>query len=323
MYERLKNDFRLSIMTLMATCATLGITPFALWRFVRGDWLVGFADSIIVTLIVGSVVYAWRTGNTRGPGLVIGITNCVGGTTVALVVGDATLFWLFPAFITCFFLTSAAVAVLLTLGSLTTLALFGDAYTDTQQMLTFSTTALVVSACAYVFARRNESQRAQLETLASMDPLTGVRNRRSLDEAVTAIMGEEHSDMSTGLVLIDLDHFKRVNDLHGHSTGDMVLRDFVGLLKSNIRRTDQLFRFGGEEFVLMLPDVNEERLRAALEHLLGVVRNSLEGPAGKITASFGAAILRPGESEKTWFNRADEALYAAKAQGRDRIVIAE
>lgn len=323
MYARLKNDFRLSIMTLMAACATLGISPFAVWRFVKGDWLIGIADTLIIILILGSVVYAWRTGNTRYPGLVIAMTNCVGGTVVALTAGHVTLFWMYPAFITCFFLTAPRVAVALTLGSLFTLSIASGVFVDTQQMLTFTTTSLVVSACAYVFARRNEAQRKQLEKLAAIDPLTGIKNRRSLDEMLATIMGKERPKTGIGLVLVDLDHFKRINDAHGHSAGDLVLQDFVGLVKRNIRRTDQLFRFGGEEFVLMLPEVDRTRLHAALEHLLQVVRDSLEGPAGKITASFGAAILRPDESAKQWFNRADEALYAAKAQGRNRIVIAD
>ena len=183
---------------------------------------------------------------------------------------------------------------------------------------------VVVSACAYVFAHRNHSQRRRLEQLATIDPLTGVKNRRSMDEELdVAAANAERSGLPYALVLLDIDHFKKINDEYGHGVGDDVLTELVALLESNTRRSDQLFRYGGEEFVLLLPGVDGANLRAVMNNLQQVLRKYMKHPGGQVTASFGVALLGHGESVESWLARADNALYTAKETGRDRIVYAE
>jgi len=121
-----------------------------------------------------------------------------------------------------------------------------------------------------------------------------------------------------GLGVPDLDHFKDVNDQYGHAAGDAAIADLASILRFEMRRNDQVFRFGGEEFVALLELDGTDNLEAATERLRKAVRSSLRGPGGRITISLGAAMLR--EQEKTWhdwFSRADAALYRAKSAGRD------
>jgi diguanylate cyclase (GGDEF)-like protein len=120
---------------------------------------------------------------------------------------------------------------------------------------------------------------------------------------------------------MDLDHFKQVNDRFGHHVGDQVLVAFAELIKRSSRKEDRLFRFGGEEFLLLLRDTEVNGLHTAAEHLLNRVAENLESPAGKVTVSIGGAMLRSGEHWESWLQRADECLYQAKSAGRNRVVI--
>ena len=324
MYSRLRSNFRLSIITLLGASAVLGITPFALYRFWQGTILAGLIDLSILVSICGAVVYAWRTSDTYRSGFFLAIVACGGGVAVATVQGEVGLFWLYPSLITSFFLTVAPVAVLINLAAVMALIIHGAAFSSQEQMWSFGTTAVVVSCCAYVFALRNENQRARLEQLATLDPLTGIKNRRSMDRELTAaVASHRRNGLSYALTLLDLDHFKRINDQFGHSVGDEVLVEFVSLLERHTRKSDQLFRYGGEEFVLLLPGVDESGLQAVMNHLQHSLRRSLKSPAGPVTASIGIALLREGDDAASWLARADEALYQAKAAGRARIIYAE
>lgn len=323
MLYRLRNDFQLSVISLLGVFAILGITPFALWRFVIGDTLIGTIDTAILLGIIGAVAYAWRTGRNDHAGLFLAAVPCtMGGIAVATLVGEAGLFWLYPALICSYFMTRPWIATALALTALVFLTIEGSAFHSPTQQWSFVTTVAVVSICAYVFARRNEDQRVTLQRLALIDPLTGTRNRRAMDAALEQALGDH--DRQTGdyaLVLVDLDHFKAVNDQHGHTVGDRILVEFSSMLTENTRRSDQVFRFGGEEFVLLLSGVTEQTLTAAVDHLQQATRRSLKSPSGNVTASFGVTLLHPSDSPQSVLERADRALYQAKAQGRDRIVI--
>ncbi|WP_166268802.1 GGDEF domain-containing protein [Marinobacter caseinilyticus] len=323
MFYRLRNNFRLSIITMLGVSAILGITPFAVYRFAEGNTLAGVVDSIIMLSISAFMVYAWVTGDTRRSGFCMALIACSGGAAVAFVLDTIGLFWLYPCFVTSFFLTSPRVAVFINFGTLLVLMYFGIGFESAEYMLSFATTAVVVSACAYIFALRNETQRRRLEQLATLDPLTGVKNRRAMEEELKAAAATyNRNGLSYALAILDLDHFKRINDEFGHAVGDEVLIDCVNLIAHNTRQADQLFRFGGEEFVLLLPGVDDEGMRSVMDNLHATLRRSLKSPAGPVTASYGLALLRPGENADRWLERADEALYLAKDSGRDQIKVA-
>jgi diguanylate cyclase (GGDEF)-like protein len=322
MLSRLRTDFRLSIITLLGACAVLGITPFAFYRFYTGDLMAGIVDCLILAGIVLTVAYAWATGKTDRSGLCLAVVACSGATIVATMQGDVGIFWMFPALVGSFFLTTPRVAVTVSSLALLVLVAHNVAFDSPQQMWSFVITSIVVSACAYIFALRNESQRMQLEQLATFDPLTGVGNRRAMDEALQlAVATASRTRSSYGLVILDLDHFKRINDTHGHSVGDKVLVHCAHLVQQNIRQTDRLFRFGGEEFVVLLTGTRHEGLQSVALGLRRKLALELKGPDGAVTASFGAALLRDGEDWESWLARADAALYRAKDAGRDCIVV--
>jgi diguanylate cyclase (GGDEF)-like protein len=163
----------------------------------------------------------------------------------------------------------------------------------------------------------------RIEELAELDELTGAFNRRCimrmLDEEIARA---PRNGSACSIALIDLDHFKHVNDSFGHPTGDEVLRTFAITMFANIRGADHFGRYGGEEFLLVLPDMPIDGAARALDRLRAIVADldwSAFSPGMRVTLSAGVATLRPDETADSFLARADRALYAAKAQGRNRI----
>ncbi len=162
---------------------------------------------------------------------------------------------------------------------------------------------------------------AEVERLVVTDELTGLPNRRSIMEALAWSTALAERDVTPFCIaLIDLDHFKQVNDSLGHAAGDAVLQRFALIAGGTIREIDLLGRWGGEEFLLILPGVSPTTAQAVLQRLQAAVRDSiLEGHP--VTCSAGVAGFRRGESSATLLARADERMYAAKHAGRDQVVL--
>ncbi|MBF0285007.1 MAG: GGDEF domain-containing protein [Magnetococcales bacterium] len=166
-----------------------------------------------------------------------------------------------------------------------------------------------------------------LEQDKGRDPLTRVFNRRFLDTVASheiSISMKHHIPFA--LLLCDIDHFKRINDQHGHDAGDAVLRKFAEILFCNIRANDYIFRFGGEEFLILFGDMNEGRLERLAEKFRAAVEETLfplpNGQTLRITSSFGGAIHDGHPDYMRTLKRADQALYEAKGGGRNRYVLA-
>ena len=173
-----------------------------------------------------------------------------------------------------------------------------------------------------------EERERELRRLAETDPLTALLNRRSFTEkANAAIAACEASDTAIALVIVDLDHFKQVNDTYGHPAGDAVIRAFADLLLGQFRNERNLVgRFGGEEFAILLPGADlaaaSASARQIQDALLARAMPVSETLALRVTASLGIAARQPGESLASLTARADQALYRAKNEGRNRLGIA-
>ena len=168
-----------------------------------------------------------------------------------------------------------------------------------------------------------ETTNARLQTLATTDGLTGLVNRRSFQETLEFSIAQFiRLQNPLSLLLIDIDHFKTVNDRWGHSTGDYVLQNVAQLLDSSFRATDTVARFGGEEFAVILPGIGSKAAAGLGEK----VRRTIEQTAvadTTITVSIGVATLEFRDSFSTLINRADNALYTAKQAGRNQVVQAD
>ncbi|MBW4936358.1 GGDEF domain-containing protein [Marinobacter sp. F4206] len=168
---------------------------------------------------------------------------------------------------------------------------------------------------------RNACQYITIEKASLTDALTGIPNKRALDEALlrsSQLSDRHHAKYS--LILCDLDHFKSVNDNHGHVVGDHLLQLAAECLERSLRTSDSVYRFGGEEFAILLPHTGEQDARDVAERIREAITKIVIDCGGtelSITTSCGVAMHLDGEAPGQWLARADDALYQAKRQGRN------
>jgi diguanylate cyclase (GGDEF)-like protein len=168
-----------------------------------------------------------------------------------------------------------------------------------------------------------EQRCASLRDLASKDPLTGVANRAEFDRLLDLFVDAHFQNrLPCALIVCDIDHFKNVNDQHGHQAGDEVIKSVAGLLANRCQPGDVVARYGGEEFVLLCVDCSNAAAATRAELIRREVADASQ-PAlgtGQVTASFGVTELQPGDTPETMFRRADRALLQAKEMGRNLVV---
>ena len=191
-----------------------------------------------------------------------------------------------------------------------------------------------------VLAQRLHSATAELERLraeldlakvqATMDSLTGVTNRRGFDESIEKLLRERaEGDTGPSVVLIDLDHFKQINDQYGHVFGDTVLKSVALAIRSCVKGRDLVARYGGEEFVVLLPGTALAGAAALAEQIRTTIaaarvrRGKNQESVGTITVSLGVAAWKPGEPLEALIDRADQALYRSKREGRNRVTLGQ
>ena len=200
------------------------------------------------------------------------------------------------------------------------------------QTLTFmvSFLATLVSSFGFVFMAKERADQANLR-LASQDPLTGAANRRALMQALeTELARASRQHTPLALLMVDIDHFKRVNDHYGHLAGDHVLRHIVGVLRQRLRASDVLGRYGGEEFMVLLPGTDLHGAAQLAEQLRQAVQAApceWQGQHIPFTVSIGVAASAdtpadPSRTSEALLQAADQALYRAKDDGRNRVALA-
>lgn len=160
-----------------------------------------------------------------------------------------------------------------------------------------------------------------LEKTALVDSLTGAYNRRKFDDELNSIIGQRDNwKVYFSLIFLDIDHFKKVNDRYGHKVGDAVLQRLSGLIRENLRVTDTLFRWGGEEFVIILPEADLENALMIAEKIRKVIHKYDFGIGQKVTVSLSVGEHKPHEDTDEVLVRLDNALFEAKSKGRNRVV---
>ena len=237
--------------------------------------------------------------------------------------GHAGLYWAYPAAAVIFFLLPLREAISFNMVFLVAMSVVSYVRFPEADFwrITFSLglTCIFVMVFAWLVGRLQ----TQLIRLATRDPLTGCLNRSQLADVLNAqIQLRERYERVCSLVLIDLDDFKLVNDRWGHLAGDRVLQELQRRVCKRLQKTDQMFRLGGGEFLLVLPEIRQKEADRLARDLLISISATPFGEGVKITASASVAEISKGETWSVWLNRADQALHEAKIRGRNQLVAA-
>jgi diguanylate cyclase (GGDEF)-like protein len=194
-------------------------------------------------------------------------------------------------------------------------------YTLAKPLLVLGLVILLTSA---FWIRRLRKVNAQLQKLSHSDSLTGLRNRNGFDALFeNELQRSRRQDQALSVVLLDVDFFKRVNDVFGHPTGDRVLQEVADLLIQEARKVDHVIRWGGEEFLLLCPGTSMDQAKSLAERMLRTTQEHDFRLGYPLTLSAGVATLGPKDVPGHMFEQVDAALYQAKNQGRNRVVLAQ
>ena len=307
------------VMYALSAVALVVLVPFAVHSVLRGRWLLAAAVAGVVAPIAvdALAIRAHRPPPVPYVLLLVPITVAVVlSLTTQGVIGA---FWCYPAVVFFFSVlnrrtANVSSAVLLLISTVMAYRLLGG-----RIAVRFAASLVLTIAVINVIQNIIGTLQRRLVEQAITDPLTGAYNRRYMESRLVEALGRSRRAGPVSLLIVDVDHFKRVNDELGHKAGDVVLRGLAALMRRRARAVDLLFRMGGEEFLLLLPDTPEEAAMGVAEDLRRAIEQAPLLDARTITASIGVGGARSEDTMDTWLRAADAALYAAKEAGRNRV----
>lgn len=310
-------------MLALSAGTAIGITPFSIYRILQQDWNVAILDVLVSVFMAVLFVYVYITDNVRNSGIVLILAALTANLFSFYLKGMSQVYWIYPAMLSAYYVMTPLTGVIL---NFVMLSFYLPQLINTQEAVSIATilvTITITNVIAFVFASGLRKQEKKLKKLASEDYLTGTGNRRALDSYLESLSLQlQNHDKTASMVLLDLDHFKNVNDLYGHIKGDEVLINLAGLLKSFCHIQSKVFRYGGEEFIIVCPDTKLTEAREGAEILRDKIKKQIQIDDVELTVSIGVAEYVKEETPEDWIHRVDLALYRAKNQGRDRVITA-
>jgi len=311
------------MLLLLSGVLAVAVTPLAYMRLRDEHWTMAFVDAGIVCIMLLLFLYVYVSRRTRTAGLLIALGFICVALMSTLLLGPAEVYWAFPALMVAYFMLDTRQATILTAGFVGCfLAIVWDDVPDiglARICLTLIVTVLLANAFSLTSRRQVEA----LRRLANVDPLTGAGNRRAQNLRLdTAVAMFQRNRSPACVLIVDIDHFKKINDAYGHIVGDQLLVELCELVRRSTRATESLYRYGGEEFVLIAEQARLDTAVHLAEKLRAQIARKVFTADIKLTVSIGVAELQRTDSRQEWLGRADAALYQAKGRGRNKVVVA-
>ncbi len=286
------------------------------------EWLIGTVDLFISLGMISLFIKVYYSGKSKATSQILSVIALLGMTASIYLKGAHQIYWAYPATVVVYFLLKARTALSYSL--LAILALVPLVYKETQNIngIAIIVTLLMTNLFAYIFASEMTQQRKKLIQQAAIDPLTNVGNRRALSKKIQTVIASLHrTGTQMSLLLIDLDQFKQINDTHGHNAGDRLLAEISQVIKSRIRTTDSLYRYGGDEFIVIAENTDANAAKILAEELRTTIEQSSIIAECSVTISIGVAGLLSDATAEQWIKDADDALFQAKENGRNKTCI--
>jgi diguanylate cyclase (GGDEF)-like protein len=308
------------VMYALSFLAVVFLLPFAVNDFLKGrNALAATIVSVVLAFAAdGLAIRLRKSPPIPYAVLLVPITAAI---TLSLATqGVIGAFWCYPTVLFFHFVLSRRIANLCSLALLLVATAMVFRFLGLHVTIRFSVSLILTIVIVNTIQNIIRDLQARLVDQAITDPLTGVYNRRHMESRLAeALESSRRRSAPASLLLIDIDHFKRINDEHGHEAGDAVLKGLVSVVRAHARKVDLLFRMGGEEFVVLLPDTPESSAAAMAEKLRQSIAETALLDGRPVTVSIGVAGMQAGDTVESWVRESDSAMYAAKEAGRNRV----
>ncbi len=316
----MKYEFQTQITINIAYIVITIFAPFMAYHIYLGNGGVVLILFLIIATEAAYILYVKGGGEVSLPAHIVAAVHTCSCILAVHLIGVSATYWLYPVLLSNFYLLPLRSAVLINVVATIAAPLLIIEHTDL--VFRLAATLTIMNALGFVFSKQVSKQHDELNQLSLIDPLTLAGNRRALNDKLKNIAQLKiRNDWHVSAIMLDIDNFKQINDQFDHQTGDLVLIAIVDLIKKRLRQTDAIYRYGGEEFVII---TLHTKLEEAL-HVADMIRQkamSLRvGAVGQISFSAGVAELRSGESTESLIRRADRALIKAKQSGRNRVCV--
>lgn len=314
----LKRTTSEKVLLSLSFFATITISPFMFLRWFDGDVTLAIIDGIISLTAIIFFMFIYITREIGVAQKLFALFLVAATLTTIFVKGESQVLWAFPAIIAIYYLMPLKFARVTSVVLVVAILAIVYPKADLISLLTiFATTGLTASLSFVIFRSYHDTQN-ELSLLASIDSLTSSGNRRALDLKLSEVIASQQREAYTMcLILIDLDKFKEINDDHGHAVGDTILKNVCELITTHTRVLDSLYRYGGDEFIIMPLNMNLQTARRLAEKIREIIEQHKFVHNIKLTLSIGVAEYKAYDTPESWISRADAALYKAKENGRN------
>jgi diguanylate cyclase (GGDEF)-like protein len=315
-HQRSETEFYIIVFGLIIGIASAG---FCAIQVINQQYEYAVAIALHSITQIGLALYVLKTSKTAIAGGLLSLHMVVGTTTMVYQMGPELAYWAYPGFASIYLMTKPNLAMSLTI---TGYLVLGYLLWDSIALIEFTRIMLslgITLAMGGMVLERKRRHTSKLTKLAHVDALTSVGNRRALDKRLAEVIDNYDATTDVCIMLIDLDHFKNINDKYGHPEGDQVLKKLTALLAILLGDSNQLYRYGGEEFVVLSNGDIDLSMHIA-EKIRSTVSNTTFNNK-TIKISIGLTALKNSDTPLSVIERADNALLTAKKQGRDQVYV--
>lgn len=310
------------VLIILGFLSLLFIFPFAVYRLLQGNLLVAAMEFLHCTILFICSVYIIKTGKVKTVKLIIVVLTITAICFSIYFLGYSQIHWVYPVILITYYLVNHKQAIVLTLCTLVFIIIVTFHQVEFSSFAKTLASLLLTNIFAYIFSKYMYESREKLLTYANQDALTGISNRRALNNKLKEIISiQNRYSIDFCLIIFDLDHFKKINDQYGHDIGDDVLIKVTSHISERLRASDQFYRFGGEEFVIIPGQSNQNESFILAESVRKLVEKIEYEHSFKTTISIGIANFIKDDTPSSWLKRADDALYRSKENGRNQTTI--
>jgi len=301
--------------------AFVAVAPLVLVQWKQGHFLLSGLLLLFCSNALLVIAFLRLRGTYFLKGRLFPLLAVVCAAYSTSINGHAGLYWAYPAATALFFLLPLREAIVSNAIFVAIMAVVSFVKFPEADFWRITFSLGLTCLFAMIFAWLVGKLQQELTRLATTDPLTGCLNRSQLSDVLNSqIQMRERYDRVSSLILLDLDFFKSINDEWGHLAGDKVLKEMALRLRKRLRENDRLFRIGGEEFMIVLPETGERDANTLAHQLLAGISGKPFLDNINLSASASVAEVSRGETWSVWLNRADQSLYEAKSRGRNQVI---